>query len=255
MSIVVRDLYHAFGAREVLSGVSFEVPRGRITALLGQNGAGKTTLMRLLTGYLPLRQQGEVLLCGQSRAKGGKALARRVAYLPEHNPLYEDMYVKELLNFYGHLYGLGGVRLQKRRQEVIEQCGLQEVSHERISILSKGYCQRLGLARVLLPRPEVLILDEPSAGLDPNQLVELRKLIHSLREQAAVLLSTHILQEVEALCDDFLLLHQGSLIKRSDFSKEATSQGASLEAHFRALTQTADEKTKTPNDEDLPATN
>ena len=217
MSIQVESLSFAYGSQKVLQEVSFSVELGTIVGLLGPNGAGKSTLMRLLTSYLSI-QQGRITICGKEAVKEGKKLRRHIGYLPEHNPLYEDMYVVELLRFFGRLGGLRRSNLQLRLQEMIARCGLSEVKHKKVEQLSKGYRQRLGLARVLLNEPKVLVLDEPTSGLDPNQLIEVRSLIRSLRSQMCVLFSTHILQEAEALCDEVILLHKGQILTQQPLS-------------------------------------
>ena len=211
MGIQVQSLSYAYGRQQVLQDVSFSIAEGTIVGLLGPNGAGKSTLMRLLTSYLPL-QQGKVQVCGLQVGSAGKLLRQKIGYLPEHNPLYEDMYLRELLLFCGKLQGLGGRHLRARIEEVIASCGLEEMKHKKVQALSKGYRQRLGLARALLHKPEVLILDEPTSGLDPNQLLEVRKLIRELRRWMCVLFSTHVLQEVDAVCDEVILLHRGCVL-------------------------------------------
>lgn len=218
MSILVKALSYAYGTEQVLHKVSFAAQAGTVLGLLGPNGAGKSTLMRLLMGYLPIPGGSRVEICGSDLKKGNKALRRRMGYLPEHNPLYEDMYLGELLRFYGRLYGLSGARLRGRINEMISACGLQEVVHKKVHTLSKGYRQRLGLARALLHNPEVLILDEPTSGLDPNQIIEIRQLIRSLQKKICILFSTHILQEAEVLCDEVILLHKGRLLTQQSLS-------------------------------------
>ena len=218
MSIHVASLSYAYGSQEVLSDISFDLPSRTVVGLLGPNGAGKSTLMRLLTGYLTT-PKGRIRICGQeSHPQSSQSIRQQIGYLPECNPLYEDMYTKELLRFSAKLYGLRGRSLTDRIEEMIQSCGLEEVRNKKISKLSKGYRQRLGLARALLHKPKVLILDEPSAGLDPNQIIALREMIRSLSSEMCILFSTHILQEVEAICEEVILLHKGRLIIQDSLS-------------------------------------
>jgi ABC-2 type transport system ATP-binding protein len=200
--------------------------------LLGPNGAGKSTLMRLITGYLPATE-GEVQVAGLSVASEAEKTRALVGYLPEHNPLYLEMYVREYLEFVAGLHRLRDSR--KRVEEVIVEVGLSPEAHKQIGQLSKGYRQRVGLAQALIHRPEVLILDEPTSGLDPNQLDEIRGLIRNVGRDRTVILSTHIMQEVEAMCDRVVLIRKGQLVADAPTAEFAARAGG-LEGAFRALT-------------------
>lgn len=231
MSIIARQISKRYGQQLALDQVSFEIPRGQIAGFLGPNGAGKSTMMKILTAYIP-PTSGSAEVAGLSVEEQALAVKRKVGYLPEHNPLYLDMYVREFLGF------LAGVhQLKKSRiDEVVEMTGLQAEVHKHIGALSKGYRQRVGLAHALLHEPEVLILDEPTTGLDPNQIVEIRALIRELGKDRTVMLSTHIMQEVEVLCDRVLLLRKGKIV--ADQSMEAIkASGKPLEEMFRELTR------------------
>ena len=209
MSIAVSDLSKNYGTQVAIDHLNFSLDKGEIVGFLGPNGAGKSTTMRILSGYLPATT-GTARLCGYDISTDPLAVKQRVGYLPESNPLYPDMYVRELLAFTAGLYHLKDKN--RRISEVIALTGLEQEMHKKISALSKGYKQRVGLARVLLPDPEVLILDEPTSGLDPNQLVEIRGLIRALGQDKTVLFSTHILQEVQALCERVIIIRQGKIV-------------------------------------------
>ena len=214
-SIHIHALSYAYERQKVLSDLSLTIVGQGIVGLLGPNGAGKSTLMRLLTGYLSV-SEGVIEIYGQSiGSKSGPQIRKLIGYLPERNPLYEEMYVRELLHYSGRLYGLRGATLRRRIEEMIQSCGLEEVHKKKIQSLSKGYKQRVGLARSLLHRPKLLILDEASAGLDPNQMAEFRQLLRNLSSEMCILFSTHILQEIEELCDEVLLLNRGRLLVQS----------------------------------------
>jgi len=210
MSITVRNLTKLYGARPAVSNVSFNVEPGEVVGFLGPNGAGKSTTMKILTGYLP-PTEGSVLVCDQEVSQH-RSVRKAIGYLPEHNPLYLDMYVHEFLNFVGKVYGIHGAELKKRVGEIVERCGLTLEQNKKIEMLSKGYRQRVGLAQALLHDPQVLILDEPTTGLDPNQIVEIRQLIKSISANKTVLFSTHIMQEVQALCDRAIVINKGSIV-------------------------------------------
>ena len=200
-----------FGDFAAIRDVSFSVPRGQVAAFLGPNGAGKSTTMRLLTGYLA-PSAGRARIAGFDIATHRRDSAARLGYLPENGPLYPDMTPLGLLRFFGETRGLSGARLRERIEAVTEQCALGEVLEKSISKLSKGYRQRAGMAQVLLHEPDVLIMDEPTSGLDPNQIHEVRKLIRDLGRTKTVLLSTHILQEVEAVADRVILISEGRIV-------------------------------------------
>ncbi|MBY5951181.1 gliding motility-associated ABC transporter ATP-binding subunit GldA [Algoriphagus marincola] len=214
MSLSVSRLSKSFGSQQVLDEVSFEAKAGRILGFLGPNGAGKSTMMKIITGYLSA-EGGSVELMGIDALAQPKKVSSLIGYLPEKNPLYSDMYVKEFLTFAGGLYGLSGKDLQSRRNEMLEKTGLLPEQHKKIGQLSKGYQQRVGLAKALIHDPKVLILDEPTTGLDPNQLAEIRQLIREIGKAKTLIISTHIMQEVEAICDDVVIIAKGK-IKAAD---------------------------------------
>ncbi|WP_439473419.1 gliding motility-associated ABC transporter ATP-binding subunit GldA [Algoriphagus formosus] len=214
MSLSVSRLSKSFGSQKVLDEVSFEAKAGRILGFLGPNGAGKSTTMKIITGYLSA-EGGSVEVMGTDALAFPKKVSSLIGYLPEKNPLYSDMYVKEFLTFAGGLYGLSGKDLQSRRNEMLEKTGLLPEQHKKIGQLSKGYQQRVGLAKALIHDPKVLILDEPTTGLDPNQLADIRQLIREIGKEKTLILSTHIMQEVEAICDDVVIIAKGK-IKAAD---------------------------------------
>lgn len=209
MSITVSNLTKIYGAQKALDGISFEAAKGKVTGFLGPNGAGKSTTMKIATGYIGL-SSGNVLVDGIDVTKNPLKVKRITGYLPEHNPLYLEMYVKEYLRFIAEAYKLSDVRMKVGA--IIERVGLEREQHKRIGALSKGYRQRVGLAQALIHDPSVLILDEPTSGLDPNQLVEIRKVIKEASENKTVILSTHIMQEVEALCDKVVIINKGTIV-------------------------------------------
>ncbi|OJW71475.1 MAG: gliding motility-associated ABC transporter ATP-binding subunit GldA [Candidatus Amoebophilus sp. 36-38] len=210
MSIVVHKLSKHFQHKIVVDQLDFQVEKGQIVGLLGPNGAGKSTTMRMLTGYIP-PSEGEIHICNHNLNKSPLKAKKNIGYLPEHNPLYTEMYVHEYLRFMGTIHGLGKSKSIKRAQEVVAQCGIGDMQNKKLGALSRGYRQRVGLAQALIHDPAVLILDEPTAGLDPNQLNYIRGVIKELGREKAILFSTHIMQEVEAICDRVLILHQGTL--------------------------------------------
>ncbi|MFH1144999.1 MAG: ATP-binding cassette domain-containing protein, partial [Candidatus Eisenbacteria bacterium] len=197
--IEVRDLNKRFGATVALQDVNFDVAAGEVLGFLGPNGAGKSTAMRIITCYIP-QDEGTVKVAGLDTVSDSVEVRRRIGYLPESAPLYGDMGVVSYLDFVGRIRGIGEPRLSRRIDEMIEVCGLRRMAHRMIGTLSKGYRQRVGLAQTLIHDPEVLILDEPTTGLDPNQIVEIRDLIRDIGRQKTIVLSTHILPEVEATC-------------------------------------------------------
>jgi ABC-2 type transport system ATP-binding protein len=209
MSVKVENLTKIYGAQKAVDDVTFQAGRGEVLGFLGPNGAGKTTTMKIITGFIP-PTSGRAEVCSFDVEEDPLSVQSRIGYLPEHNPLYLDMYVKEYLRF---VAGLHKVRDARRRvAEMIGQTGLQQEQHKRIGALSKGYRQRVGLAQAMLHDPEVLLLDEPTAGLDPNQLVEIRGLIRKLGEEKTVIFSTHIMQEVQAICDRVLIINRGRIV-------------------------------------------
>ena len=234
MSIQVTNLTKAYGAQRAIDGISFDLKPGEIVGFLGPNGAGKSTTMKILTGYLK-PSEGIAKVADYDVAAQSMSARRSIGYLPEHNPLYLDMYVREFLLFSGKLYGLSGDSLKLRVNEMIVMCGLEVEKLKKIGQLSKGYRQRVGLAQSFLRDPSVLILDEPTTGLDPNQIQEIRELIRTAGKNKTVLFSTHIMQEVEALCDRVIIINKGKVV--SDSSLETLrASGNSLEEIFRNLT-------------------
>lgn len=207
MSIEVKGISKSYGEQKALDAVSFAINKGEIVGFLGPNGAGKSTLMKILTTFLNA-DEGTALVNGHDVSTEQKAVQKSVGYLPEHNPLYLDLYVREYLAFNADVYKTPKSRIE----EVIELTGLTPEAHKKISELSKGYRQRVGLATALLHDPEVLILDEPTTGLDPNQLVEIRDLIKNIGKNKTVFLSTHIMQEVEAICDRVIIINHGKIV-------------------------------------------
>jgi len=207
MSIEVKDISKSYGEQKALDAVSFSINKGEIVGFLGPNGAGKSTLMKILTTFLNA-DGGTALVNGNNVADQQKAVQKSVGYLPEHNPLYLDLYVREYLAFNADVYKINKSRIE----EMIQLTGLTPEAHKKIGELSKGYRQRVGLAAALLHDPEVLILDEPTTGLDPNQLVEIRELIKNIGKNKTVFLSTHIMQEVEAICDRVIIIDHGKIV-------------------------------------------
>ena len=209
MSITVNQLTKLYGTQKAVDGVSFTVNKGEIVGFLGPNGAGKSTTMKIITGYLK-PGQGTAQVCGIDVANDPIETKKKIGYLPESNPLYYDMYVREYLEFTAGIYHVQGIR--KKIEEVIVTTGLQVEAGKKIGQLSKGYKQRVGLAAALIHEPEVLILDEPTSGLDPNQIVEIRELIKNLGKDKTVLFSSHILQEVEAMCERVIIINKGKIV-------------------------------------------
>lgn len=211
MSLLVQNLVKEYGPQKAVNNISFEVSEGEIVGFLGPNGAGKSTTLKIATTYLP-PTSGRVVVGGYDVLAQPMEIKRITGYLPEHNPLYLDLYVHEYLSFVGRLYGLHGAVLKRRVGEMVELCGLTREQNKRIENLSKGYRQRVGLAQALIHDPAVLILDEPTSGLDPNQLLEIRKLIRDISKNKTVIFSTHIMQEVEALCERVVVINRGSIV-------------------------------------------
>ncbi|MFZ9587264.1 MAG: gliding motility-associated ABC transporter ATP-binding subunit GldA [Crocinitomicaceae bacterium] len=209
MSIEVKNLFKYYGEQAAVRDVSFSVNKGEIVAFLGPNGAGKSTTMKIMTGYIPA-SDGEVYIGGIKVDVDELKTRQMIGYLPENNPLYVDMYVREYLEFVGRIYKVKN--LKSRVAEMVHAVGLDVEQNKKIGALSKGYRQRVGLAQAIIHDPEVLILDEPTTGLDPNQLVEIRELIRQIGKQKTVLLSTHIMQEVEAICDRVIILSKGQIV-------------------------------------------
>lgn len=221
MSIEVNNISKSYGVQKALDNISFAVKKGEIVGFLGPNGAGKSTLMKILTTYIAA-DEGSANVNGFDVDSQAKAVQQSIGYLPEHNPLYLDLYVREYLAFNADVYNIAKTRIE----EVIQLTGLSNESHKKIGQLSKGFRQRVGLANALLHNPDVLILDEPTTGLDPNQLVEIRNVIKNVGKDKTVFLSTHIMQEVEAICDRVIIINNGKIVadKKLDnlISAEAT---------------------------------
>lgn len=211
MSLHVSNLTKCYGQQKAVNHASFFVEKGEIVGFLGPNGAGKSTTMRIATGYLP-PTSGTVYVKGLDVTTRSLQVRKLIGYLPEHNPLYLDMYVHEYLHFIGRVFGMSNAQLKKRIPEIVLQCGLLPEQNKKIEALSKGYRQRVGLAQALIHNPEVLILDEPTTGLDPNQILEIRKLIQEISTDKTVIFSTHILQEVQALCNRVIVINQGEIV-------------------------------------------
>lgn len=226
----INKITKRYGSQLALDNVSFHVDKGEIVGLLGPNGAGKSTLMKIVTCFIP-PSEGSVTVCGHSIYDDPLAVRRCIGYLPEHNPLYLEMYVREFLRFAAGVFHLDNVA--QRVEEVIAQTGLTPEANKKIGQLSKGYRQRVGLAQALIHDPEVLILDEPTTGLDPNQLEEIRALIRTVGKQKVVLLSTHIMQEVEAMCSRAIIINRGRIVS-DDKMEHLTSQ--QLTERFHHLT-------------------
>ena len=211
MSVQVEHVSKIYGSQKAVDDISFSAEKGQIIGLLGPNGAGKSTTMKMITGYL-LANEGTISVCGLDVVQNPKEAKRKIGYLPEHNPLYLDMFVHEYLQFAGGLYGIGSRILKSRIEDLIEKTGLTAERKKKIGQLSKGYRQRVGLAQALIHDPEVLILDEPTTGLDPNQIVEIRKLIQEVGKSKTVILSTHIMQEVSAICHRAVIINRGKIV-------------------------------------------
>lgn len=227
MSIEVKNLFKYYGNQAAVKDVSFNVGSGEIVGFLGPNGAGKSTTMKIITGYINA-SGGEVKVCGKNATVDTLDTRRMIGYLPEHNPLYLDMYVKEYLTFVGKIYHVPN--LKKRVAEMIEKVGLEIEQNKRIGQLSKGYRQRVGLAQAIIHDPEVLILDEPTSGLDPNQLADIRNLIKTIGKEKTVMLSTHIMQEVEAICDRVVIINRGEIV--ADDKAEDLQVSGSIQTVF-----------------------
>ena len=211
MAITVRNLTKLYGHEKAISDISFDVKTGEILGFLGPNGAGKTTTMKIITCYMP-PTSGSVEVDGFSIADHSLEVRRRIGYLPELNPLYLDMNVVDYLEYAAQLHGLERAKMKQQLAQMVEVCGLRDVRHKDIGELSKGYRQRVGLAQAMIHEPDVLILDEPTSGLDPNQIVEIRNLIKHLGRAKTVILSTHILSEVQATCDRVVIINEGSIV-------------------------------------------
>lgn len=227
MSIEVKNITKRYGMQKALNKVSFSIGKGEIVGFLGPNGAGKSTMMKIITGYIE-GFEGEALVSNFNIVSEKIAAQKKIGYLPEHNPLYLEMYVKEYLQFCASIHKISKLEVA----EIIEKVGLTSEAHKKINQLSKGYRQRVGLAAALLHDPEVLILDEPTTGLDPNQLLEIRNLIKEVGKNKTVLFSTHIMQEVEAICDRVILINKGAIIADKNLKELKENQEQVIEVEF-----------------------
>ena len=224
MSIEVKNVFKYFGEQAAVKDISFSVNKGEIVGFLGPNGAGKSTTMRMITGFLPV-SSGEIHVSGLKVGTDNLKAQQKIGYLPENNPLYVDMYVKEYLEFVGRIYKVPN--LKNRIKDMIDAVGLEVEQHKKIGALSKGYRQRVGLAQAIIHDPEVLILDEPTSGLDPNQLVEIRELIKTIGKEKTLMLSTHIMQEAEAICDKIVIISKGEIVTNkttAELQKDASGE-------------------------------
>ena len=233
MSLVVNALCKNYGPQVAVAEVSFQLKPGEIVGFLGPNGAGKSTTLKMLAGFIDA-DKGDIHLRGQKVHLNASVTKKEIGYLPESNPLYQELYVMEYLQFLASIHALENAAAAIG--EVIVQTGLTPMQHKKIGELSKGYKQRLGIAAAILHKPQLILLDEPTAGLDPNQLIEIRALIQSLSKDTMILFSTHILQEVTAICDRVLVLHQGRLVADATVSQLLEKHDASLEDVFKMLT-------------------
>lgn len=235
MSIVVKEVTKNYGAQRALDQISFEIEAGTILGFLGPNGAGKSTMMKIITGFIPATS-GDVWVEGLNIKDHSIEVRRMLGYLPEHNPLYLEMYVVEYLDFVSGLYGMNSRQRRAKTDLMIEKTGLTVERKKKIGALSKGYRQRVGLAQAMIHDPRVLILDEPTSGLDPNQIVEIRNLIVELGKEKTVMLSTHIMQEVEAICDKVMIIKQGRLVADNSLDEiaGATGQAQTVVVEFSA---------------------
>ncbi|GHM98556.1 gliding motility-associated ABC transporter ATP-binding subunit GldA [Cytophagales bacterium WSM2-2] len=226
MSLQVSNLTKIYSQQKAVDNISFFINKGEIVGFLGPNGAGKSTTMKIATGYLP-PSSGTIAVDGFDVIEQPMEVKKIIGYLPEHNPLYLDMYVHEYLHFIGKVYQIPGSQLKNRTKEIISMCGLEPEQNKLIGSLSKGYRQRVGLAQALIHNPQVLILDEPTTGLDPNQIIEIRKLIKEISRNKTVIFSTHIMQEVQALCDRVIIINKGKIVA-DDLFKNLVGQTESV---------------------------
>lgn len=233
MSIVIKNISKIYGTQKALDNVSLSIGEGEIVGLLGPNGAGKSTMMKILTCFIP-PTEGSAEICGYDIFEHQMEIKRSVGYLSEQNPLYYDMYVREFLLLVAGIHKIERKLRKARVEEVIALTGLEKEANKKIGTLSKGYKQRVGLAQALIHDPKVLILDEPTTGLDPNQLLEIRNLIKQIGQSKTILLSTHIMQEVEAVCSRVIIINNGRLV--ADDKTEQLAAGGSLEKKFREIT-------------------
>ena len=233
MSLVLNQLSKSYGDQVAVDQVSFHLKQGQVVGFLGPNGAGKSTTLKMIAGYIS-PDSGSIELNGIPIHQNSIEAKKIIGYLPESNALYEQLYVKEYLQFLSSIHRIENV--SQRISELIEQTGLGLMQHKKIGTLSKGYKQRLGIAAAIIHQPKLVLLDEPTSGLDPNQLIEIRALIQSLSNDALILFSTHILQEVTAICDRVLVLHQGKLVADEPISELLQKHNTNLEEIFKLLT-------------------
>ena len=238
MSVKINQLTKIYGEQRAVDNLTFSVEKGEILGFLGPNGAGKTTTMKILTCFIP-QTEGTAEVCGYNTITSPMEVRSQIGYLPEHNPLYKDMYVREYLRFVAGLHKLPSARA--RVDEMIEQTGLTREQNKLIGALSKGYRQRVGLAQAMLHDPKVLILDEPTSGLDPNQLVEIRQLIKKIGDEKTVIFSTHIMQEVQAICDRVLIINKGKAVanEKIDALQSTVSNALTILVEFKEKTTAA----------------
>jgi len=227
--LTVKNISKLYDRQKALDNINLQIDKGEVVGLLGPNGAGKSTLMKILTSYL-VPSSGEAFINGLNVQEDALKIKQLIGYLPEHNPLYHDMYVKEYLRFVFNMYSLKK-SAEKAVTDTIKLTGLDKESHKKIGALSKGYRQRVGLAQALIHNPDILILDEPTSGLDPNQIVDIRKIITDLGKEKTVILSTHIMQEVEAICDRVIIIDQGKIV--ADDATENLSGLSASNLQFR----------------------
>lgn len=242
MSVRVEHITKLYGEQKALDDVSFEVGAGEVVGFLGPNGAGKSTMMKIICCFIP-QTSGKVTVQGFDVNNDPIEVRRKVGYLPEHNPLYLEMYVREFLGFVAGIH-MNGNSIKNKVDKMIEMTGLGPEAHKKIGALSKGYRQRVGLAQAMIHDPEVLILDEPTTGLDPNQLVEIRGLIKEIGKEKTVILSTHIMQEVEAICDRVIIIDKGVIVtdENTKILRQKSSAGMTLEVEFEAAVPSAELK-------------
>jgi ABC-2 type transport system ATP-binding protein len=234
MAVRVENLTKIYGDQTVVNAISFNIKKGEVVGFLGPNGAGKSTTMKMITGYIPVTD-GKAFVCEDEVATHVLETQKRIGYLPESNPLYFDMYVREYLNFLAGVHKITDA--EKKINDIIEQTGLKVEEKKKIGALSKGYKQRVGIAQAMLHNPDVLILDEPTSGLDPNQIVEIRDLIKKFGKEKTVILSTHIMQEVEAMCDRVIIISKGNIVADNTLiGLQNANPNKTLEEIFRGLT-------------------
>lgn len=235
MSISVSNLTKFYGSQKVVNNISFEINQGEIVGFLGPNGAGKSTTMKMITGFIEANE-GNIEVCGISVKKNKLAIKKKIGYLPEANPLYFDLYIREYLAFIAGIHSINDSK--KRIEEVIKLVGLTVEANKKIGQLSKGYKQRVGLAAALIHDPEVLILDEPTSGLDPNQIIEIRTVIQNLGKKKTILFSSHIMQEVEAICKRVIIINKGNIVAddQVDSIRLVNNKQLNLEDVFKTLT-------------------